>query len=58
MSVLSPVKTHCGLVTPYGDTVTQIWDNIVSGNGFLPEGTEPIPEPTLTYYQLSLVTLI
>ena len=58
MSVLSPVKTHCGLVTPYGDTVTQIWDNIVSGNGFLPEGTEPLPKPMLTYHQFQASDLI
>ena len=58
MDVLSPVKTHYGLVTLYGDTVTQIWDNIVSSNGFLPEGTQPLPEPMLTYHQLSPITLI
>ena len=33
---------------------TQIWDNIGSGNGSLPDGTEPLPEPKLTY-QLGLV---
>ena len=35
--------THCGLVT------TQDWFNIGSGNGWLPDGTKPLPEPTLTY---------
>ena len=39
--------THCGLVTPYGDI---IWVNIGSGNGLLPEGTKPLPEPMLTYH--------
>ena len=40
--------THCGPLTPYG---TQIPVNIGSGNGLLPDGTKPLPEPTLTYYQ-------
>ena len=35
--------THFGLVTPYGDRV-----NIGSGNGLLPDGTKPLPEPMLT----------
>ena len=36
--------THCGLVT-------EIWVNIGSGNGLLPDGTKPLPEPMLTYHQ-------
>ena len=32
--------THCGLMTPYG-----------SGNGLLPDGTQPLPEPMLTDHQ-------
>ena len=32
--------THCGPVTPYGN-----WVNIDSGNGLLPDGTKPSPEP-------------
>ena len=28
---------------------TQILVNICSGNGFLPDGTKPLPEPVLTY---------
>ena len=31
--------------------VTQIWVNSGSSDGFLPEGTKPLPEPMLTYYQ-------
>ena len=27
------------------------WDNIGSGNGLLPDGTKPLPEPMLTYHQ-------
>ena len=37
---------HCGLVKPY----TQIWDSIGSGNGLLPVGTKPLPEPVLAYH--------
>ena len=33
--------------------VTQIWVNIGSGNGLLPDGTKPLPEPMLTYHQRS-----
>ena len=38
--------THCGLVTPHG---TEIWANIASGNGLLPDGTKPLPEPMLNF---------
>ena len=31
--------------------VTEILDNIGSGNGLLPDGTKPLPEPMLTYHQ-------
>ena len=40
--------THCGLVMPYDKG---IWVNIPSGNGLLPDGTKPLPEPMLTYHQ-------
>ena len=36
----------------------QIWVNICSGNGFLPYGTKPLPEPMLTDHQWSPVTFI
>ena len=29
---------------------TEIWVNIGSGNGLLPDGTKPLPEPILTYH--------
>ena len=29
----------------------EIWVNIGSGNGFLPDGTKPLPKPMLTYHQ-------
>ena len=41
---------HCGLVTPYDDKdLGQHW--LSSGNGLLPGGTKPLPEPMLTYHQ-------
>ena len=49
------VLTHCGLVTHMG---TEIWVNIGSGNGLLPDGTKPLPEPMLTDHQWSPVTFI
>ena len=35
----------CGLMT---QLETYIWVNIASGNGMLPDGTKPSPEPMLT----------
>ena len=29
--------------------------NVSSGNGLLPDGTKPLPEPVLTYHQMSSV---
>ena len=49
------VSTLCGLVTPYGD-VDRV--NIESGNGLIPDGTKPIPEPMLTSDQQVLATSI
>ena len=37
----------------YGDFF-KIWVNIVSSNGFLPDGTKPLPEPMLIYLWYSL----
>ena len=36
----------------------QIWVNIGSGNGLLPDGTKPLPEPMFTDHQWSPVTFI
>ena len=41
--------THCG---------PEIWVNIGSGNGLLPDGTKSLPEPMLTDHQWSPVTFI
>ena len=38
------ILTHCGLVTPCG---TKIWVSIGAGNGLVPDGTKPLPEPML-----------
>ena len=35
---------------PY-DNIHKVWDNIDSGNGLLPDGTKPLPEQMLIYYQ-------
>ena len=35
---------------------TWIYANIGSGNGLLPDGTKPLPEPMLIYHQLGPVT--
>ena len=37
---------------------TEIWVNIGSGNGLLPDGTKPLPEPMLTDHQWSPMTFI
>ena len=36
----------------------EIWVNISSGNGLLPDGTKPLPEPMLTFHNLTPVTFI
>ena len=43
---------HCGLVMPYGDI--KIWINVSSGNGFVSNGTKPLPEPVFSNHQLVL----
>ena len=37
---------------------THKYVNIGSGNGLLPDGTKPLPEPMLTYHQLGSVSFI
>ena len=37
---------------------SEIWVNIGSGNGMLPDGTKPLPEPMLTDHQWSQLTFI
>ena len=46
--------TNCGLVTPYSD-ISEIWVNIGSCNGLLPDGTKPLPVLMLTNHQWCLV---
>ena len=45
-------------LTHWGLMATEIWVNIGSGNGLLPDGTKPLPEPMLTDHQWSSVTFI
>ena len=40
--------THCGLLMSYSDID---WSNIGPGDGLLPDGTMPLPEPMLTQHQ-------
>ena len=40
--------THSGLVAPYG--IIELV-NIGAGNGLLPDGTKPLPEPILTNHE-------
>ena len=45
------------IVDKWQHKVTKIWVNIGSGNGLLPDVTEPLPEPMLTYHQWGPVAL-
>ena len=44
-------ERHWGIGEKWGHMATEIWVNIGSGNGLLPDGTEPLPDPMLTYHQ-------
>ena len=46
--------SHCSLSKPCGDIDLGHYDND-SGNGLLPDGTKPLPEPELTYHQACYV---
>ena len=59
-SIKSPLKSgytymYAGLNDTFGakwrHIATEIWVNIGSDNGLLPNGTKPLPEPMLTYLQ-------
>ena len=43
---------------PYGHMANEIWVNIGSGNGLLPDHTKPLPEPMLTDHQWGPETFI
>ena len=45
-------------VTQWRHMTTENWVNIGSGKRLLPDGTEPLPDPLLTYYQLGPLTFI
>ena len=38
--------------------VTKIWVNIGSGNGLVPDGTKPLPEPMLTNHQWGIHMIV
>ena len=40
---------HCGLRYMWYHMMTKIWVNLGSGNGLMPHGTKPLPEPMLTF---------
>ena len=44
-------KTILNTAMKWCHMATEIWVNIGSGNGLLPDGIKPLPEPTLTYHQ-------
>ena len=49
-----PYANVCKLRLPTaerGYMATEIWVNIGSGNGLLPDGTKPLPETMWTYHQ-------
>ena len=39
------------IVAKWHHMATKIWVKIGSDNGLLPDGTKPLPEQTLIYYQ-------
>ena len=43
------------IVVQWHHRVTYIWVNIGSGNGVLPDGTKPLPEPFLTYTSRGII---
>ena len=48
------ILTQCELVMPYGNIKLQV--NIGSGNGLVPHGTKPLPEPMLINHQYDPVS--
>ena len=41
-----------------GASVIASWVNLGSGNGLLPDGTKPLPEPMLTYHQSTFFSAV
>ena len=46
------------IVAYWRHMATEIWVNIGSGNGLLPDGTKPLPEPMFTYHKYGPLTFI
>ena len=51
MMDLSLKNIHHVLNTLGPCDATKNWVNLGSGNGMLPDGTKPLPEPMSTYHQ-------
>ena len=49
--VIKSKSSDTNQIPLYCRTATWIWVNIGSGNGLLPDGTKPLPEPMLTHNQ-------
>ena len=50
-SLLMRLIHICATPSQGSHKATRNWVNIGSGNGLLPNGTKPLPEPMLTYHQ-------
>ena len=50
------IHIHVPSVNSLGSS-DAIWVNIGPGNGLLPDGTKPLPEPMLTYHLYGPVTI-
>ena len=48
---LSPCSAFKLIRAQWRHMAAENWVNIGSGNGLLPDGTKPLPEPMLTYHQ-------
>ena len=49
-------KDHCLIVALLPHMTLEILDNTGSGDGLLPDGTRPLPEPMLTNHKRGLVS--
>ena len=53
-----PCAARINSFWPNNAKLWQTWVNISSGNGLLPDGTKPLPEPMLNHHQKGGVTFI
>ena len=52
--IFSNIREFFNSLGPSDAIWRQIWANIGSSNGLLPDGTKPLPEPMLTYQYVKL----